>query len=236
MTSTIRHRGLALTCAIACGCMAPQASVPSIAPDLRMGAMAQRTSFEMEPPRTATSSGAPASTDEDGVRKANRRRKALFWTGIAMGSIGGLGVLAFGITGRVMQGKLKSGYADGDLTRAQEDRYERVGEISNGVAIGSAIAGIVGFGMAAIVYGVDHARCGDLKPRRAGCPGAEKEELEAAPEAPPVAPEGPEQAPAPAEPGEAPSDDDPGTPTEPTPANPGTAPGPAPAPGTTAPR
>lgn len=101
-----------------------------------------------------------------------RTRKALFWTGVALGAVGGAGALGTGIGGYAVQRRLDSRYDDGDLSRYDETRLNDAGDALNTTAIVSVAIGLVGLGMAAIVYGIDHAACGELARRkhRRECP------------------------------------------------------------------
>jgi len=97
---------------------------------------------------------------------------------VGAAGFGTLGVTSFGIGGRVVQAQLANGYDDGSLTRDREDTLTTTGEVMNGLAIGSAVVGLAGVILASTMYGIDHARCGDLPPRREQCPdrmGADEE-------------------------------------------------------------
>jgi hypothetical protein len=155
-----------------CATAAPTLSRP-IASDVRIGAMGERTRFELV---DTTEPEAPA----DEPTRPERRRKSLFWTGLALAGIGTLGVIGFGVGGRVAQKQIADGYDDGTLTRSEEDTLTGRGELFNGLAIGSAVVGLLGVGVAAIVYGIDRTRCGQLKPRRTTCSSADDDEMLAA--------------------------------------------------------
>ena len=138
----------------------------TIAPDLRVGSLSERTRFEADATGT--------TLDRDASPEKNQRlRKGLFWTGIGMIGFGVAGFTGFGIGGRVVQKQIKDGYDDGSLTFDEEDRLQSTGEIMNGLAIGSVVVGLVGVVLAAAVYGVDNAKCGQLKPRRKACRAGE---------------------------------------------------------------
>lgn len=171
---------LALTPALAC------ATTPGISTTLaggspsmsamRVGTVSERSSFEKREDAKSQPEPAPATAEERAAAedKAARRRKGAFWAGVGLASFGALGSLGFGIGGRVVQGQLVNGYDDEDLSRADEDRLETTGEVMNGLMAASAAIGLFGIALAATAYGVDHARCGNLPPRREECPPKRK--------------------------------------------------------------
>jgi hypothetical protein len=163
-------RWLALPLAVLTGC----ATAPAprlLSADLHVGSLDQRTSFELDDRGStrAADRDAPdhdASADTD---KKQRTRKLLYRVGLGALGFGILGTVGFGAGGRIVQAQLKNGYEDDDLTRDREDQLSTTGQVMNGLTIGSAVVGLVGIIMAATAYGVDHARCGDLRPRRKQC-------------------------------------------------------------------
>lgn len=169
-------RWLALPLALLTGCatVGPTSSVRmhSLPSDLQLGSMSQRTSFELDDRRDAPIATASYSPDDDSpqTEKKERRRKILFFLGVGAAGLGVLGGLGFGIGGRVVQGQLSNAYDDNSLTRDREDTLTTRGEVMNGMMIGSVVVGIAGIILASTVYGIDHARCGDLPPRRKDCP------------------------------------------------------------------
>lgn len=171
-------RWLALPLAALTGCAtAPVATTRAIPADLQLGAMAHRTSFELEEPPAGTSAGQDdAVKDSPDTDKKKRRRKVLFFLGVGATGFGVLGATGFGIGGRVVQEQIADGYADGSISRDREDTLTTRGETMNGLAIGSAVIGLAGALLAATVYGVDHAKCGDLPPRRKRCPDRDESE------------------------------------------------------------
>ena len=148
--------------------------------DLHIGSLDDRTSFELD----GSSDGRSAPRDEgveegeelddlderaDTPRK-QRIRRLLYLTGLGALGFGIVGTVAFGVGGRIVQAQVKNGYEDGDLTREREDQLSTAGTTMNALAITSAAVGLAGVILAATVYGVDHSRCGDLRPRRKQCP------------------------------------------------------------------
>jgi len=170
-------RWLALPLAALTGCTTAVSSGPRLlSPDLHVGVLEQRTAFELD-----DRSGAPVA-DEDPPRaaidtpKKQRRRRGLFFLGIGAVGVGVLGVTGFGIAGRVIQERVHDGYDEGSLSRDDVDRLDSNGDLMNGLAIGSAALGIAGIILGAVTYGIDHARCGDLPPRRKECGEPEDEQ------------------------------------------------------------
>lgn len=172
MTST---RWLAAPLALLTGCATASASTPHLlSADLHVGALDERTAFELAAVEPADGRDPPstrrAPKDRVDTPKKQRRRKGLFFLGVGTAGFGALGLLGFGIGGRVIQGQISNGYDDGTLTRDRSDSLATTGEVMNGLAIGSAVLGLAGVLLAATAYGIDHARCGELPPRRKHCP------------------------------------------------------------------
>lgn len=186
----ISTRWMALPLALLTGCAtAPSMMARPLPADLQIGAMSQRTAFELDDgvERSASTDDAVEVRDDPDDEKKRRRRKTLFALGLGATGVGLLGWMGFGIGGRVTQAQLSNGYDDGSLTRDREDTLTSRGEVLNGLAIGSAVVGLVGALFTATVYGIDHARCGDLPPRRKTCPDREtKAESEPEPAAAPA--------------------------------------------------
>lgn len=208
-----------------------------LSPDLHVGTLDQRTRFELDDQGSGAAEreapddeGAPVDTP-----KQQRRRKLLYLTGLGALGFGAVGFTAFGLGGRIVQAQLRNGYDDADLMRDREEQLQTTGKVMNGLAIGSAVVGILGLITAATVYGIDHARCGDLRPRRKDCPdrpvsASEPGPSDAAPsDAAPsdAAPSNaaPEVGPAPASPAPTGASDAP-APASPAPASPGGTPSP----------
>lgn len=173
-------RGLALTTALLTGCAATAgtgtgtSTAPRLlSPNLHIGALDQRTAFELDEGEPTPAARDQAPEDRADTPKKRRRRKGLFFLGVGAAGLGALGTLGFGIGGRVVQAQIANGYDDGSLTRDRADSLTTTGEVMNGLTIGSAVLGLAGVILAATVYGIDHARCGDLPPRRTRCPDSE---------------------------------------------------------------
>lgn len=148
--------------------------------DLHIGSLDDRTSFELD---DSGKREAQVAEDDDlddldegtDTPKKQRVRRLLYLTGIGAIGFGIVGTVGFGIGGRIVQAQLKNGYEDGDLTREREDQLSTTGTVMNALAITSAVIGLAGMITAATVYGIDHARCGELRPRRKQCAGGKGE-------------------------------------------------------------
>ncbi len=86
----------------------------------------------------------------------------IFWTGIAVGTLGTIGLTGFGIAGTVTKNQLNDIYAEGGVTEAERDRVRDRGELWNTLTFTSAALMVVGLAAAAVAYGVDWNRCGPL--------------------------------------------------------------------------
>ena len=105
---------------------------------------------------------------ETSDRKHEKLTPALFWTGIAFGSLGAVGVIAFGSAGFVTKNHLNQGYEQG-LTLDERDELRSRGELHNTLAISSAVVMVLGYALAIVTYGVDWNRCGPLVEKRRKC-------------------------------------------------------------------
>lgn len=151
--------------------------------DLHIGSLDDRTSFELDDSGKQGSASAARDGDDDlddvdegtDTPKKQRVRRLLYLTGLGAIGFGIVGTLGFGIGGRIVQAQMKNGYEDGDLTREREDQLSTTGTVMNALTITSAVVGIAGLITAATVYGIDHARCGELRPRRKQCAGPKGE-------------------------------------------------------------
>lgn len=155
------------------GCAASTAFVRAPT-GLRVGSVTQASSFEKNEAAKTRKSDRASDTRFDSKQdeeKANaaKRRKAAFWSGVGLAAAGAGLTIGFGVGGRVVQGQIANGYENEDLTHADEDRLRTTGEVMNGLTIGSVLVGLVGVGILSVAYALDHARCGDLPPKRDIC-------------------------------------------------------------------
>ncbi|MEM6995557.1 MAG: hypothetical protein AAF721_33915 [Myxococcota bacterium] len=173
----------------ASGC-ATMASTPHAPTGLRIGAVSEPSNFEKRE-RTRDSGRNADDLDDSAPADAAKRRKGAFWAGVILASFGAAGSIGFGLGGRIVQAQLSRGYDDEDLTRDDEDRLRNTGEVMNGLTIGTAAVGLFGVALLSVAYALDHARCGDLPPKREDCPrrrsGRAPAEAEPEPESSPTA-------------------------------------------------
>lgn len=94
----------------------------------------------------------------------------LFWTGIALGTVGAIGGIAFGVAGFTTKNQLNAAHeAGGGLTVAEHDRLVHNGETYNTLALSFTAAAVVGYALALVAYGVDWNRCGPLAEKKRRC-------------------------------------------------------------------
>ena len=95
---------------------------------------------------------------------------ALFWTGIAVGSLGATFLIGGGITGSATQRQVRGAYDDG-ATKAELDRLIARGEVANDLVIAGSVLALAGYALAVVVAGIDEKRCGAVlrKARRREC-------------------------------------------------------------------
>lgn len=154
--------------ALVCGCAPTLRHAPPrpLPPDLQVGRLAERTTFEQ-----TDASGQPL-TDSDDLHdddRGQRKRNSGFIAGVVASAVGGVTAIAFGAAGQITENQLDDGYRDG-LSRSEESDFQSRGEAFNGVAIGGAALAVVGLGVTAIILGIDHHKCGNLiKSRRKEC-------------------------------------------------------------------
>ncbi len=89
----------------------------------------------------------------------------LFWSGIALGSLGALGTIGFAAAGRVAKDNLNGMYSDGSGTIDDRNQIRNNGEIWNALAVTSGVLMAIGYAVAVVTYGVDWNRCGPLSRR-----------------------------------------------------------------------
>jgi hypothetical protein len=106
---------------------------------------------------------------EDGDTRSRAITTPLFWTGVAVGTLGTIGTLGFAVAGRVSKDKLNDMYADDTGTLVDRNQIRDRGELWNSLAITSGVLMAVGFAVAAVTYGVDWNRCGPLAPKKRQC-------------------------------------------------------------------
>ena len=161
--------GLALALATTLPGCAATSAFPRAPSGLAAGAVTQASAFEKREAASKSDTRFDAKQDEEKANSA-KRRKAAFWAGVGLAAAGAGLAIGFGIGGRVVQGQISNGYDNEDLTHDDEDRLRTTGEVMNGLTIGTVIVALVGVGLLSAAYAIDHARCGDLPPKRDICP------------------------------------------------------------------
>ncbi|HFE44840.1 MAG TPA: hypothetical protein ENJ18_04990 [Nannocystis exedens] len=126
--------------------------------------LAARTSIE--------TNSEPAASDNDNNNRSGKRvtaTHAVLWTGVALASLGGAGLLGFGATSLATDRKLSRGYEEDGLTHDEQDTLIKRGEAMNTATIVSASVGLLGALIAVTAYGVEYTKCGRLAPKRRRC-------------------------------------------------------------------
>lgn len=93
----------------------------------------------------------------------------VFWSGIAIGTLGTIGMTGFGIAGGVAKNRLNDIYDDGGATQDERDRIRDRGDLWNTLTITSAALMVIGFAASAISYTIDWNRCGPLAENKRRC-------------------------------------------------------------------
>jgi hypothetical protein len=112
---------------------------------------------------------------ETSDKRREKLTPALFWTGIAVGTVGAVGGVAFGVAGYVTKRQLNDEYEAG-LTVDDRDAIISRGQAFNGVAIAMTTVAVLAYSLAIVTYGVDWNRCGPLvlKSKKRRCADASK--------------------------------------------------------------
>jgi hypothetical protein len=94
-------------------------------------------------------------------RRREKLTPVLFGTGIALGTVGAVGAVAFGVAGFVTKQQLNNGYETG-ITLDEKDTLSSRGKTFNGISIGMTTVAVLAYALAIVTYGVDWNRCGPL--------------------------------------------------------------------------
>lgn len=128
---------------------------------LMVGNMAARNSFELRnQPAEPRPADVPVTT--------HRKRPVtpiLFWLGIGMVSVGGVGTIATAAGGFATQRQLLNGY-HGELTVEDRNNLETRGAALQKASIAAIAVTVIGAVLTAAVYGHDYTNCGPLAPKR----------------------------------------------------------------------
>lgn len=106
---------------------------------------------------------------ETGKPRSREITPPLFWTGIAVGTLGAVGTIGFAVAGRVAKDRLNGMYADGTATLEDRNQARERGDLWNSLAITTGVLMAVGYAVSIITYGVDWNRCGPLAPKKRRC-------------------------------------------------------------------
>lgn len=151
---------LSLTCA--CASLQPAAQI-DIDPRLNVGNMSERNGFQL---RTAAASASDSSTTPDTAPSSRRPvTPILFWLGIGLAAVGGVGTIGTASAGFATQRQISNGYRDGANVSDIHDLEDRGGKLNKASIAGAAIA-VIGAVLAITSYGIDYTRCGPLAPKR----------------------------------------------------------------------
>lgn len=93
----------------------------------------------------------------------------LFWSGIAVGSLGAVGTVGFAIAGRMAKDDLNAMYEEGSGSLEERNRIRDRGETWNALVVTSAALMAAGYALALITYAVDWNRCGVLAEKKRKC-------------------------------------------------------------------
>jgi len=142
---------------------------PATPPERASGSTSNEPTAARAQPSSAPPKQAPPpepADRDDETRDRSRLHKRLFWTGIGGLALGGAGVIAFGAAGWATREQLERAYEDGAITRDREDQLKTTGEVMNALALTSAAIGVVGLGLAAVMFALDYTKCGKLAGKR----------------------------------------------------------------------
>jgi hypothetical protein len=112
---------------------------------------------------------------ETGTRKNEKLTPALFWTGIATGTVGAVGGITFGVLGFLNKRELNDAYLNNTgLTLAEYTKLSDNGTLYNTLAKTFTAIAALGYALAIVTYGVDWNRCGPLVQRNRHCLSRER--------------------------------------------------------------
>jgi hypothetical protein len=128
--------------------------------------MGERSNFELRTEAAMAARAGQTSTAPDtqpGARKPVT--PVLFWLGIGMLAVGGVGTIGTASAGYATQRQLSNGYRETANASEVQD-LEKRGANLNKASIAGAVLTVVGAVLALTSYGVDYTRCGPLAPKR----------------------------------------------------------------------
>jgi hypothetical protein len=154
---------LALT--TACANLQPAPPI-HIDPRLQVGNMGERSDFELRTQAAVAARASQTSTVPDTQPRARKPvTPVLFWLGIGLLAVGGVGTIGTASAGYATQRQLSSSYRGG-ATASEIQTLENRGYKLNQASIAGAVITAVGAVLAITSYGVDYTRCGPLAPKR----------------------------------------------------------------------
>lgn len=124
---------------------------------------------QFEVARSMTSLERDSRIETGNTERSREVTPKLFWSGIAIGSLGAVGTIGFSAAGRVAKDNLNAMYEEGSGTLDERNRIRDRGEAWNAMVVTSASLMAVGFALALITYGVDWNRCGPLAEKKRKC-------------------------------------------------------------------
>ena len=154
-----------LTLSTACAGLEPPTRM-QLDPRLNVGNMGERSNFELRTEAAMAARAGQTSTAPDtqpGARKPVT--PVLFWLGIGMLAVGGVGTIGTASAGYATQRQLSNGYRETANASEVQD-LEKRGANLNKASIAGAVLMVAGAIMAITSYGYDYTRCGPLAPKR----------------------------------------------------------------------
>jgi len=160
--------GAVLSLTTACAGLSPQTGMrldPRLA-SLDIGNMGARNSYELRNASPiAGRADASAPVDDSRPRERKPVTPILFWLGIGLTVVGGVGTIGTAAAGYGTQRQI-SGDLRETLSADEFHTLERRGEALNKATIAGAVITVIGAVLALTTYGVDYTRCGPLAPKR----------------------------------------------------------------------
>lgn len=154
-----------LALSTACAGIQPAAPV-HIDPRLHVGNMGERSDFEL---RTEAAMAARAAQTAAVPDSQPRSRKpvtpVLFWLGIGLVAVGGVGTIGTASAGYGTQRQLTNAYL-GKASVSEIQTLENRGSRLQQASIAGAVITVIGAALALTSYGIDYTRCGPLAPKR----------------------------------------------------------------------
>lgn len=154
-----------LSLSTACAGLEPSASISSVRidPRLHVGNMGAHNSYELRNGLVArNTTGAPATDSSPRKRPVT---PILFWLGIGLTVVGGVGTIGTASAGYATQRQISDGFA-GNISTDELRQLNKRGDALNKASIAGAAITVIGAILALTSYGVDYTRCGPLAPKR----------------------------------------------------------------------